>query len=84
MKEKRSIIDKMKKYEVEAESVEDFIEKYHKPFPKDSLYQEQKKDNISTAKKEFLEYGYCLIPASSSSTGRLCTLINNELYNNLV
>lgn len=57
------LYEKMKKYKVEADSVEDFLKKYYKP----ERYTESL---LQKYKKELEEQGYCFISAHDCVMGR--------------
>ena len=59
----------MKKYEVQADNVKDFCEKYHKRGAYHDKGAEYMEYDLKCHIKELKEDGYTLIPKSSSSTG---------------
>lgn len=69
MNNKQPLFDTFKKYEVQANSIEDFILKYGKP----SRYQERGNDYMNTCiqshKDDLLKYGYDIITHHNSKTG---------------
>lgn len=63
-----TLFNEMKKYIVYAENLQEFCEKWHKPgmitdFNREADYADHKAD--------IEKYGFTIIPASSSSTGRI-------------
>lgn len=64
-----SIYEKLKKYEVKAESVEDFCDRFHKR----NCFHERGKEyvecDLNDHKREFERYGFTMIPPYSSVTG---------------
>jgi hypothetical protein len=59
----------MKEYEVQAESVKDFCEKYHSHKAYHDRGAEYMEYDLKSHEKEYKENGYTLIPQGSSSTG---------------
>ena len=57
-----------KKYIVRAESLREFCETWHKP---GSLTDFNRKADYEGHKADLEKYGYTMIPASSSATGRI-------------
>ena len=64
-----SMFESMKKYQVSADSVEDFCNRYHRR----GAYHERGKDymyyDLQSHKDEFKKQGYTMIPKGSSTTG---------------
>ena len=67
------LYESMKKYAVEAASVEDFCNRYHSR----SAYHERGKEymdyDLQDHKTEFEKDGYTMIPQGSSATGDIVT-----------
>lgn len=64
-----TLYERFKTYEVQAESIEDFCNKYHRR----GAYHERGADymecDLQSHKEEFEKYGYTIIPQGSSTTG---------------
>ena len=73
MYDSRPFLEKMKDYEVFADSCEDFCDRYHKPFPKEKWCQEQRMEAIGSYIQDLVEYGFAMIPGSATITGKTCT-----------
>lgn len=82
MNSKNSLYSKLKKYEVKAASLEEFCEKYHKPFDNTDFGKMQREDWLKSAKKEFEKFGYVMIPSGTTTTGAHAVWYGNkEVYN---
>ena len=68
-----SIFETMKKYEVVAESVEDFCNRYHQRSKFHDRGEEFMQCDIESHKKDLEKYGYTLIPKGTSVTGENVT-----------
>jgi hypothetical protein len=68
MEMSNSLYNEMKKYIVFAESLQEFIDTWHKPGIITSFNREA---DYADHKADMEKYGYTIIPASSSSTGRI-------------
>ena len=64
-----NIYEKMKKYQVQAESVEDFRQRYTKPERYQSLGSEYVADVLESAHKDMERYGFTIISHHDSVTG---------------
>lgn len=60
---------KLRKYEVQANSLEEFCEKYHRPFENSDFGREQRKEWFAHAQQDLEKYGYIMIPSSTTTTG---------------
>ena len=65
-----TLYEKMKKYKVEADSVEDFLKKYYKPERYTDRGKEYAQHLLQKYKKELNEQGYCFISAHDCVMGR--------------
>lgn len=67
---KINLYEKFLKYEVRAESLEDFCKSYHKPFESGQFGKEQRIAWLNNANKQLKRDGYVLIPDSTTNTGK--------------
>lgn len=65
--------EQFKKYEVVAESVEDFLKKYTKPSRHEGRGKDHVKIRIESYTEELNKYGYCLMSRHESITGDCVT-----------
>ena len=63
-----TLFENFKKYAVCAESLSEFCETWHKP---GILTAFNREDDYKGHKADMEKYGYTIIPASSSATGRI-------------
>ena len=73
-----SFYEKFKKYEVKAESVEDFCYKYHRRSAFHDRGDDYMQYDINDHKKELKKEGYTFIPPSSSTTGDIVAYYGNK------
>lgn len=66
---KTSLYEKMKKYKVEADSVEDFLDTYYKHNRYKGRGEKYAKVLLNSYKEELKKYGYCLISHHDSNLG---------------
>jgi len=69
MSNKKTLAEMFREYEVEAESAEDFCNKYHKPFPNEKFYQEQRREIIKSLQTNLDEKGFAIIPHHNTNSG---------------
>ena len=65
----KSLFEKFKKYEVQADSIEDFIFKYGKPSRYQERGEEYMKVCIQSHKEDLLKCGYDIITHHDSKSG---------------
>ena len=71
----------LRKYEVKADSIEDFYEKYHKKYDySDKFYREQRDEWFEHSLEEFNKYGCIVIPDSTTLTGFTAVWFGNNNY----
>lgn len=78
MEKKKSMYEVLKKYEVKAESIEDFCYRYHRRdcfHDRGEAYMEY---DINDHKKEFERNGFTMIPTGTSTTGDIVTYYGNK------
>jgi len=63
----------MRKYEVWAENIEDFCNRYHQRRLFHELGEDYVESDIEAHKKEFSRYGFTIIPKGTSVTGDVVT-----------
>ncbi|HZJ76041.1 MAG TPA: hypothetical protein VFD25_05580 [Clostridia bacterium] len=78
MKKGKSLYNAFKKYEVSAESLEDFCNKYHIPFESTQFGKEQRLEWFENAKRELERFGFVLIPAGTTTSGLNATYYGKE------
>ena len=61
-----------KKWAVTAESIEDFCDKYHRPFGDDAWGKSARKEWLETAQSDMKKHGFIWIPSSTTTTGKHC------------
>jgi hypothetical protein len=66
----KTYMEIMKNYSVESKSVSDFLREYH---VRNTIYQENFPLLVADGKKELEEFGFILLPAHISITGRTTT-----------
>lgn len=73
-----SIYEKMKKYQVQAESVEDFKQRYTKP----DRYQKRGSEYVAavlkSAHKDMERFGYTIISRHDSVTGEIVAYYGDQ------
>ncbi len=62
-----SLYNKFKKYIVHAESLQEFIDTWHRP---GAITDFNREADYESHKKDLEKYGFTFIPASTSVTGR--------------
>jgi len=70
---KKSLFELFKKYAVEAESIEDFCNRYHSRKAYHERGAEYMACDLESHKKELEKEGYTIIPQGSSTTGGAVT-----------
>ena len=65
-----TLYERMKKYKVEADSVEDFLNKYYKPERYTDRGEEYAQYLLQQYKEELKEKGYCFISGHDCVMGR--------------
>ena len=73
-----SLFEKFKKYEVKADSIEDFCNRYHIRGALHDMGEDYMQADIESHKEEFAIYGYTIIPHSSSTTGDIVAYYGNK------
>ena len=68
-----------KKNAVQADSIEDFCNKYHRRGAFHDRGDEYMKADIEDHKKEFETYGYTIIPHGTSTTGEVVAYYGKEI-----
>ena len=63
-----TLYNEMKKYNVYAENLQDFIDRFHRP---GKITDFNREDDFNSHKDDLEKYGYTIIPASSSITGQV-------------
>lgn len=72
-----TLYEKFKKYEVSADSVEDFLEKYTKHDRHQGRGQDYVNCRIKSHRKELEKYGYTFITHHDSKTGETVSYYEN-------
>jgi hypothetical protein len=73
-----SLYEKFKKYELPAESIEDFCNKYHRRDAYHERGAEYMAVDLQSHIEEFEKYGYTIIPGSSTTTGDIISYYGKE------
>lgn len=73
-----SLYEKFKQYELPADSVEDFCNKYHRRGAYHDRGKEYMECDLESHKEELEQYGYTIIPGSSSTTGDIVSYYGKE------
>ena len=75
---KTDLYEAFKKYQVPADSVEDFCLKYHRRSAYHDRGKEYMECDLQSHKEELEKYGYTFIPGSSSTTGEHISYYGKE------
>ena len=62
------LYERFRKYEVKADNLKDFCERYHRP---GKITDFNKDDDYNSHLNDIIKYGYTIIPASTSTTGQV-------------
>jgi hypothetical protein len=73
-----TLYEKFKKYQMPADSTEDFCMKYHKRSAYHDRGKEYMECDLQSHKEELEKYGYTIIPGSSSTTGDIVSYYGKE------
>lgn len=73
-----NMYESMKKYEVKAESIEDFCNRYHRRGAFHDRGEDYMQYDINEHKKEFERNGFTMIPKGTSTTGEVVTYYGNK------
>ena len=72
------LYERMKKYKVEADSVEDFLKKYYKPERYTGRGKEYAQYLLQKYNKELEEQGYCFISPHDCVMGRAAVYLGQQ------
>ena len=73
-----SLYEKFKKYEVRADSIEDFCNRYHRRGAFHDRGEDYMQSDIESHIEDFEKYGYTIIPQGSSTTGDVVSYYGNK------
>lgn len=78
IEKKIPLYERYKRFSVSAESLEDFCNKYHRPFESSKFGQEQRAEWLENAKRELKRHGYVVIPEGTTISGLTVTYYGEE------